>query len=115
MPPRSRAGQHGYDRGRPFTAANKADNELDIVLATAMDAREQTEQRLAQDLTVAESQITAAKNYINTRRGAVNARALRIAQGDAHSQRDRPDVGSQGASSHRVRRNRPLQLPRFHG
>ncbi|MCZ4556804.1 TPM domain-containing protein [Rhodococcus maanshanensis] len=71
-----------------FTAIVKADNELDTVLATAMDAKEQTEraaQRLAQDLTVAQSQITAAKDYLNTRRGAVGAEArTRLSEAERH-------------------------------
>ncbi|MFI6431893.1 hypothetical protein [Rhodococcus oryzae] len=97
-------------------AITKADNELDTVLAAAMDAKEQTDraaQGLAQDLTVAQSQITAAKDYINTRRGAIGARALRLAQGDEHSQRYRPDAGSHGAPTHQgyVRPEPPIAAP----
>ncbi|REE77006.1 TLP18.3/Psb32/MOLO-1 phosphatase superfamily protein [Rhodococcus wratislaviensis] len=71
-----------------FTQIVKADAELDAVLAEAQESRQQAEraqQRLAQDLTAAQSQVTAASDFIGTRRGAVGADArTRLTEAQRH-------------------------------
>ncbi len=61
-----------------FSKVIEADAKLDAVLAEAQEAKQQADRaraRLAQDLTAAQSQVTAAADFISTRRGAVGAEA----------------------------------------
>ncbi|MGW4333750.1 TPM domain-containing protein [Rhodococcus koreensis] len=71
-----------------FTQIVKADAELDAVLAEAQESRQQAEraqQRLEQDLVAAQSQVTAASDFIGTRRGAVGAEArTRLTEAQRH-------------------------------
>ncbi|BAH49186.1 TPM domain-containing protein [Rhodococcus opacus] len=71
-----------------FTQIVKADAELDAVLAEAQESRQQAEraqQRLEQDLVAAQSQVTAAGDFIGTRRGAVGAEArTRLTEAQRH-------------------------------
>ncbi|MDH6290005.1 TPM domain-containing protein [Rhodococcus sp. NM-2] len=71
-----------------FTQIVKADAELDAVLAEAQESRQQAEraqQRLEQDLMAAQSQVTAASDFIGTRRGAVGADArTRLTEAQRH-------------------------------
>jgi hypothetical protein len=61
---------------------------LDEMLATATEAKvqaERTAQRLTQDITAAQAQITAASDFIATRRGAVGAEArTRLSEAQRH-------------------------------
>ncbi|GAA4479005.1 TPM domain-containing protein [Rhodococcus olei] len=71
-----------------FTELTKADGALDEVLATANEAKAQAEraaQRLTQDITAAQAQITAAADFVTTRRGAVGAEArTRLSEAQRH-------------------------------
>ncbi|MCQ4118874.1 TPM domain-containing protein [Rhodococcus tibetensis] len=71
-----------------FTAIVKADAELDAVLAAAQESRRQTEraqQRLDQNVVAAQSQVTAAADFIGTRRGAIGAEArTRLTEAQRH-------------------------------
>lgn len=71
-----------------FTELTKADGALDEVLATANEAKAQAEraaQRLTQDITAAQAQITAATDFVTTRRGAVGAEArTRLSEAQRH-------------------------------
>ncbi|WP_305091826.1 YgcG family protein [Prescottella sp. R16] len=71
-----------------FTKVVEADAALDAVLADAQEAQQQTDRaraRLAQDLTAAESQVSAAADFIGTRRGAVGAEArTRLSEAQRH-------------------------------
>ncbi|MEU2006842.1 TPM domain-containing protein [Rhodococcus sp. NPDC019627] len=71
-----------------FTAIVKADAELDAVLAAAQESRRQTEraqQHLDQNLVAAQSQVTAASDFIGTRRGAIGAEArTRLTEAQRH-------------------------------
>lgn len=71
-----------------FTELAKADAALDEVIATATEAKataERTAQRLTQDITAAQAQITAATDFIATRRGAVGAEArTRLSEAQRH-------------------------------
>ncbi|MFZ2174712.1 MAG: TPM domain-containing protein [Rhodococcus sp. (in: high G+C Gram-positive bacteria)] len=71
-----------------FSRIVGADAELDAVLAQARESRQQAEraqQRLDQDLTAAQSQLTAASDFITTRRGAVGAEArTRLTEAQRH-------------------------------
>ncbi len=71
-----------------FTEVAKADATLDEMLATATEAKaqaERTAQRLTQDITAAQAQITAATDFIATRRGAVGAEArTRLSEAERH-------------------------------
>ncbi|OZC56741.1 hypothetical protein CH267_10065 [Rhodococcus sp. 06-621-2] len=71
-----------------FTQLVAADQHLDAVIADATEAKTQDDllrSRLARDLGGAQSQITAAKDYISTRRGGVGAEArTRLAEAERH-------------------------------
>lgn len=71
-----------------FTALAKADAALDEMLEAASEAKttaERTAQRLTQDLTAAQAQITAATDFVATRRGAVGAQArTRLSEAQRH-------------------------------
>lgn len=71
-----------------FTQLVAADRHLDAVIADATEAKTQDDvlrSRLARDLGGAQSQITAAKDYISTRRGGVGAEArTRLAEAERH-------------------------------
>lgn len=71
-----------------FTKIVEADARLDAVLAQAQEADRQAERaraRLDQDLTAAKSQVTAAADFISTRRGAVGAEArTRLSEAQRH-------------------------------
>ncbi|AOW92926.1 hypothetical protein BFN03_10260 [Rhodococcus sp. WMMA185] len=61
-----------------FTQIVKADAHLDAVLAEAQESHQQAErarQHLERDLVAAQSQVTAASDFIGTRRGVVGAEA----------------------------------------
>ncbi|MEV0948399.1 TPM domain-containing protein [Rhodococcus sp. NPDC049939] len=61
-----------------FTQIVKADAHLDAVLAEAQESHQQAErarQHLERDLVGAQSQVTAASDFIGTRRGVVGAEA----------------------------------------
>lgn len=84
---RAEADQHNDPLGA-FTEIAKVDRELDTILAAAQDAQQQAERaaaRLTQDLTAAQAQITAATDFVNTRRGAVGAEArTRLSEAQRH-------------------------------
>ncbi|MET4049035.1 MULTISPECIES: TPM domain-containing protein [unclassified Rhodococcus (in: high G+C Gram-positive bacteria)] len=65
-----------------------ADQQLDATIEDATEVKEQEEllrARLARDIGGAQSQITAAKDYISTRRGGVGAEArTRLAEAERH-------------------------------
>ncbi|MGA9872321.1 MAG: TPM domain-containing protein, partial [Rhodococcus sp. (in: high G+C Gram-positive bacteria)] len=65
-----------------------ADQQLDAMIENATEAKTQDElmrARLARDLGGAQSQITAARDYISTRRGGVGAEArTRLAEAERH-------------------------------
>ncbi|TQF73484.1 TPM domain-containing protein [Rhodococcus spelaei] len=65
-----------------------ADAELDRVLAAANESKQRSEraaQKLTQDITAANAQVTAAADFIGTRRGAVGAEArTRISEAQRH-------------------------------
>lgn len=71
-----------------FTKVVEADARLDAVLAETQEANRQAERaraRLTQDLTAAQSQVTAAADFISTRRGAVGADArTRLSEAQRH-------------------------------
>ncbi|MFF0818264.1 TPM domain-containing protein [Rhodococcus sp. NPDC003318] len=71
-----------------LTALTDADGALDEVLATAAEAKTQSEraaQRLTQDITAANALITAATDFVATRRGAVGAEArTRLSEAQRH-------------------------------
>ncbi|BDE59910.1 TPM domain-containing protein [Rhodococcus hoagii] len=71
-----------------FTKVVEADARLDAVLAQAQEANRQAERaraRLDQDLTAAKSQVSAAADFISTRRGAVGAEArTRLSEAQRH-------------------------------
>ncbi|QCQ91608.1 TPM domain-containing protein [Rhodococcus sp. SGAir0479] len=71
-----------------FTKIVEADARLDAVLAQAQEATRQAERaraRLDQDLTAAKSQVSAAADFISTRRGAVGAEArTRLSEAQRH-------------------------------
>ncbi|QBJ94992.1 TPM domain-containing protein [Rhodococcus sp. ABRD24] len=71
-----------------FTKIVEADAKLDAVLAEAREAGQQADRaraRLDQDLTAAQSQVTAAADFISTRRGAVGAEArTRLSEAQRH-------------------------------
>ncbi|RVW10988.1 TPM domain-containing protein [Prescottella agglutinans] len=73
-----------------FSKVVEADAKLDAVLAEAQEARQQADRaraRLNQDLTAAQSQVTAAADFISTRRGAVGAEArTRLSEAQRHLQ-----------------------------
>ncbi|WP_068159853.1 TPM domain-containing protein [Rhodococcus phenolicus] len=73
-----------------FTRVVDADATLDAVLASTREAQEQAErarQKLQQDLTAAQSQVTSAADFIGTRRGAVGAEArTRLSEAQRHLQ-----------------------------
>jgi hypothetical protein len=73
-----------------FTRVVAADATLDAVLARTREAQEQAErarQKLQQDLTAAQSQVTSAADFIGTRRGAVGAEArTRLSEAQRHLQ-----------------------------
>ena len=73
-----------------FTRIVEADATLDAVLARTREAQEQAErarQKLQQDLTAAQSQVTSAADFIGTRRGAVGAEArTRLSEAQRHLQ-----------------------------
>lgn len=71
-----------------FTQLVAADQHLDAVIEDATEAKTQEDllrSRLTRDLGGAQSQITAAKDYISTRRGGVGAEArTRLAEAERH-------------------------------
>ncbi|WP_072688392.1 TPM domain-containing protein [Rhodococcus marinonascens] len=71
-----------------FTQIVKADAHLDAVLAEAQESRQQAEraqQHLDRDLVAAQSQVTAASDFIGTRRGVVGAEArTRLTEAQRH-------------------------------
>lgn len=73
-----------------FTRIVEADARLDSVLAHTREVQEQArraQQRLQQDLTAAQSQVTSAADFIGTRRGAVGAEArTRLSEAQRHLQ-----------------------------
>ncbi|MFD4294430.1 TPM domain-containing protein [Rhodococcus sp. NPDC058505] len=78
----------GSDPLGAFTELAKADSALDTILAAANEAKanaERTAQRLTQDITAAQAQITAATDFVATRRGAVGAEArTRLSEAQRH-------------------------------
>ncbi|CAN5359954.1 TPM domain-containing protein [soil metagenome] len=77
----------------PLTAFNQivaADAQLDALLADAQEQKQQLEraqQRLAQDILAAQAQVTAAGDFLGTRRGAIGAEArTRYAEAQRHLQ-----------------------------
>lgn len=77
----------------PLSSFNKvvaADAHLDALLADAQEQKHQLEraqQRLAQDLLAAQAQVTAAGDFLGTRRGAIGAEArTRYAESQRHLQ-----------------------------
>ncbi|EME18227.1 TPM domain-containing protein [Rhodococcus triatomae] len=81
-----------------LTEVAKADAVLDEMLASATEAKaqaERTAQRLTQDITAAQAQITAATDFIATRRGAVGAEArTRLSEAQRHLDAARQLSGS---------------------
>ncbi|MDI9914416.1 TPM domain-containing protein [Rhodococcus sp. IEGM 1379] len=73
-----------------FNQVVAADAQLDALLAAAQEQKQQLEraqQRLAQDILAAQAQITAAGDFLNTRRGAIGAEArTRYAEAQRHLQ-----------------------------
>ena len=73
-----------------FSKVVETDSKLDAVLAEAQEAKQQSDRaraRLDQDLTAAQSQVTAAADFISTRRGAVGAEArTRLSEAQRHLQ-----------------------------
>lgn len=71
-----------------FSKVVEADATLDAALAEAQQAKQQADRaraRLEQDLTAARSQVTAAADFISTRRGAVGAEArTRLSEAQRH-------------------------------
>ncbi|WP_137723705.1 TPM domain-containing protein [Prescottella subtropica] len=71
-----------------FTKVVDADAALDAVLDEAQEAQQQADRaraRLDQDLTAATSQVSAAADFIGTRRGAVGAEArTRLSEAQRH-------------------------------
>ncbi|MEE2035526.1 serine/threonine-protein kinase, partial [Rhodococcus chondri] len=94
-----RAAQEALDHARAamdtdplgsFTRVVEADARLDALRAQTRQAQEEaqrTRQRLEQDLTAAQSQVTAASDFIGTRRGVVGAEArTRLSEAQRHLQ-----------------------------
>lgn len=81
-----------------LTVLTRADAALDAVLATASEAKaqaERTAERLTQAITVAQAQVTAAGDYVGTRRGAVDTEArTRISEAQRHLDAARELSGS---------------------
>lgn len=73
-----------------FTRVVEADARLDALRARTRQAQEEaqrTRQRLEQDLTAAQSQVTAAADFIGTRRGVIGAEArTRLSEAQRHLQ-----------------------------
>lgn len=77
----------------PLGAFNQivaADAQLDALLAEAQEQKQQLEraqQRLAQDISAAQAQVTAAGDFLGTRRGVIGAEArTRYAEAQRHLQ-----------------------------
>ncbi|AUM17214.1 TPM domain-containing protein [Rhodococcus ruber] len=94
-----RAAQEALDHARAamntdplgsFTRVVEADARLDALRARTRQAQEQAQrsrQRLEQDLTAAQSQVTAAADFIGTRRGVIGAEArTRLSEAQRHLQ-----------------------------
>lgn len=94
-----RAAQEALDHARAemdtdplgsFTRIVETDARLDALRAQTRQAHEEaqrTRQRLEQDLTAAQSQVTAASDFIGTRRGVVGAEArTRLSEAQRHLQ-----------------------------
>lgn len=73
-----------------FTRVVEADARLDALRVRTRQAQEEaqrTRQRLEQDLTAAQSQVTAAADFIGTRRGVIGAEArTRLSEAQRHLQ-----------------------------
>ncbi|MFD4368215.1 TPM domain-containing protein [Rhodococcus sp. NPDC058521] len=71
-----------------FSAIVEADAELDAALEQAQQTKEEADkaiQRLDREITAAQSQVTAASDFISTRRGAVGADArTRLTEAQRH-------------------------------
>ncbi|GAA3191015.1 hypothetical protein GCM10020255_090260 [Rhodococcus baikonurensis] len=87
------ANAHTSKDSDPLTAFNQivaADAQLDALLADAQEQKQQLEraqQRLAQDILAAQAQVTAAGDFLGTRRGAIGAEArTRYAEAQRHLQ-----------------------------
>lgn len=83
----ARAAQHTDPLGS-FTRVVESDARLDALRAQTREAQEEaarTRQRFEQDLTAAQSQVTAASDFIGTRRGVVGAEArTRLSEAQRH-------------------------------
>ncbi|TWH15017.1 Beta-propeller domains of methanol dehydrogenase type [Rhodococcus rhodochrous J45] len=85
----ARAEQHTDPLGS-FTRVVEADARLDELRARTRQAKQQAEEmrrRLEQDLSAAQAQVTAAADFIGTRRGVVGAQArTRLSEAQRHLQ-----------------------------
>ncbi|UYP17557.1 TPM domain-containing protein [Rhodococcus sp. Z13] len=85
----ARAGQHSDPLGS-FTRVVEADARLDELRARTRQAQQEAaelQRRLEQDLTAARSQVTAAADFIGTRRGVVGAQArTRLSEAERYLQ-----------------------------
>ncbi|QHG83043.1 TPM domain-containing protein [Rhodococcus rhodochrous] len=85
----ARAEQHTDPLGS-FTRVVEADARLDELRARTRQAKQQAEEmrrRLQQDLSAAQAQVTAAADFIGTRRGVVGAQArTRLSEAQRHLQ-----------------------------
>ncbi|KSZ59409.1 membrane protein [Rhodococcus pyridinivorans KG-16] len=85
----ARAQQHTDPLGS-FTRVVEADARLDELRARTRQAKQQAEEmrrRLEQDLSAAQAQVTAAADFIGTRRGVVGAQArTRLSEAQRHLQ-----------------------------
>ncbi|MFD6857676.1 TPM domain-containing protein [Rhodococcus sp. NPDC060090] len=85
----ARAEQHNDPLGS-FTRVVETDARLDALRAQtreAQEAEEQARRRLQQDLAAAQAQVTAAADFIGTRRGVVGAQArTRLSEAERHLQ-----------------------------
>jgi hypothetical protein len=85
----ARAEQHNDPLGS-FTRVVETDARLDALRAETREAQEAAEQarrRLQQDLAAAQAQVTAAADFIGTRRGVVGAQArTRLSEAERHLQ-----------------------------
>ncbi|MEE2057772.1 TPM domain-containing protein [Rhodococcus artemisiae] len=85
----ARAEQHNDPLGS-FTRVVETDARLDALRAQTREAQEAAEQarrRLEQDLAAAQAQVTAASDFIGTRRGVVGAQArTRLSEAERHLQ-----------------------------
>lgn len=83
----ARAEQHTDPLGS-FTRVVETDARLDALRAQAREAQEEetrVRRRLEQDLTAAQAQVTAASDFIGTRRGVVGAEArTRLSEAQRH-------------------------------